>query len=58
MLADRTAPAETLLAMGEIAAGLALRQRAARARFDHAFANFASPPSKARLAALARMSAA
>ena len=58
MLAERSAPAETLLAMGEIAAGLAVRQRAARARFDGAFANFASPASQARLAALARTSAA
>jgi CHAD domain-containing protein len=56
MLADRSAPAETLLAMGEIAAGLALTQRAARARFDGAFAAFASPGSQARIAALARTS--
>jgi len=56
MLADRSAPAETLLAMGEIAAGLAVRQQAARARFDGAFANFASPASQARLGALARTS--
>ena len=58
MLADRSAPAETLLAMGEIAAGLAVRQRAARARLDRAFADFASPASRARLAALGRTSAA
>ena len=58
MLAEHTAPAETLLAMGEIAAGLAVRQRAARARFDRAFANFASPASQARIAGLARTSAA
>ena len=58
MLADRSAPAETLLAMGEIAAGLAVRQRAARARFDGRFADFASPASQARLAALARTPAA
>jgi CHAD domain-containing protein len=57
MLADRSAPAETLLAMGEIAAGLAVRQRAARAKFDGVFASFASPASQARLAALARTSA-
>ena len=54
MLADRSAPAETLLAMGEIAAGLAVRQQQARARFDGRFADFASPPSQARLSALAR----
>jgi CHAD domain-containing protein len=58
MLADHTAPVETLLAMGEIAAGLAVRQRVARARFDGAFANFASPSSQARLAALAQASVA
>jgi CHAD domain-containing protein len=58
MLADRSAPAETLLAMGEIAAGLAVRQREARARFDGRFADFASPASQARLSALARTSAA
>ena len=57
MLSDRSAPAETLLAMGEIAAGLAIRQQAALAKFDSAFASFASPASKARLAALARTSA-
>ncbi len=58
MLADRSAPAETLLAMGEIAAGLAVRQREARARFDGRFADFASPASRARLSALARTPAA
>jgi CHAD domain-containing protein len=57
MLAERRAPAETLLAMGEIAAGLALRQRAARARFDGRFADFAGPASQARLAALAQTAA-
>jgi CHAD domain-containing protein len=57
MLADRSAPAETLLAMGEIAAGLAIRQRDARARFDGRFADFASPASQARLSELARTSA-
>jgi CHAD domain-containing protein len=57
MLADRSAPAETLLAMGEIAAGLAVSQREARARFDARFADFASPASQARLSALARTSA-
>jgi CHAD domain-containing protein len=58
MLEHRSAPAETLLAMGEIAAGLAVRQRAARAKFDGVFAAFASPASRARLEALARTSAA
>ena len=52
MLAERAAPAATLLAMGEIAGGLARRQRHARAEFDSKFAAFASRPSQARLAAL------
>ena len=52
MLAQRSAPAVTLLAMGEISAELALRQRAARAEFDGRFAAFASRASQARLAAL------
>src|SRR5215469_1665004 len=58
MLADRSAPAATLLAMGEIAAGLARRQRAARGQFDSRFADFASPASQARLTELARTAAA
>jgi CHAD domain-containing protein len=58
MMANRSAPAATLLAMGEIAAGLALRQQRARAQFDSRFAAFASPPSQARLSALARTAAA
>jgi CHAD domain-containing protein len=58
MLADRSAPAATLLAMGEIAAGLARRQRAARSQFDKRFADFASPASQARLAELSRTAAA
>ncbi len=58
MLADRTVPAQTLLAMGEIAAGLAGRQRAARAEFDSRFAAFASPASQARLASLSRAAVA
>ncbi|HUA42202.1 MAG TPA: CHAD domain-containing protein [Streptosporangiaceae bacterium] len=58
MLADRSAPATTLLAMGEIAADLARRQRAARSDFDSRFADFASPASQDRLAELARTAAA
>ncbi len=58
MLADRSAPAGTLLAMGEIAASLALRQRQARSEFDSRFADFASPASQARLSELARTTAA
>jgi CHAD domain-containing protein len=56
MLAERSAPAATLLAMGEIAADLVRRQRAARAAFDARFAAFASPASQARLAALTEAS--
>ena len=52
MMADRTAPAETMLAMGEIAATLALRQRAARSEFAGRFAGFASPRGVARIGAL------
>jgi CHAD domain-containing protein len=52
MLAERSAPAATLLAMGEVAAGLARRQRAARMDFDGKFAAFASKANQARLAAL------
>ena len=57
MLEQHTAPAETLLAMGEIAASLARRQIRARAQFDGRFADFAGPASRARLAALARTAA-
>jgi CHAD domain-containing protein len=52
MLAERRAPAATLLAMGEVAAGLARRQAAARIDFDGKFAAFASKANQARLAAL------
>ena len=54
MMADRSAPVETVLAMGEIAAALALRQRAARGEFAGRFADFASPRGRARIAALTR----
>ena len=54
MMADRSAPAETVLAMGEIAATLAVRQRAARGEFAGRFADFASPRGQARIAALTR----
>jgi CHAD domain-containing protein len=57
MMADRSAPAATLLAMGEIAAGLAVRQRQARSKFDAKFADFAGPASRARLSALATVPA-
>jgi CHAD domain-containing protein len=54
MMADASAPAETLLAMGEIAAGLAVRQRAARGEFAGLFAGFASARSRARISALTK----
>jgi len=56
MLAERSAPAATLLGMGEIAARLALRQRKARSEFDARFAAFASPASQDRLAQLGTVS--
>ena len=52
LMADRSVPAETILAMGEIAATLALRQRAARGEFAGRFAGFASPRGVARIGAL------
>jgi CHAD domain-containing protein len=52
MLAERMVPAETLLAMGEIAAGLARRERKVRSEFDSRFADFAGPASQARLLGL------
>jgi CHAD domain-containing protein len=57
MLAQRAAPAATLLAMGEIAAGLAGRQRQARIEFDGRFAAFAGEVSQARLTALTQAGA-
>jgi len=54
MMADRSAPVETVLAMGEIAATLAVRQRVARTEFAGRFADFASPRGRARIAALTR----
>ncbi len=52
MMADRSAPAATLLAMGEIAATLAVRQQRARNEFSGRFAEFASPRGLARIGAL------
>jgi CHAD domain-containing protein len=54
MLAGGGGPASTLLAMGEIVAGLAVRQSRARAQFAGRFADFSGPSSRNRLAALAR----
>ncbi len=52
MLAERSAPAATLLAMGEIAADLARRQRQARIEVDGRFAAFAGQAGQSRLTAL------
>jgi CHAD domain-containing protein len=58
MMAERAAPAATLLAMGEIAAGLATRQRQARSEFAGRFRDFASPASQGRIRALIGIAAA
>jgi CHAD domain-containing protein len=57
MMEERAAPAATLLAMGEIAAGLAARQRQARIEFAGRFRDFASEPSQSRIKALTRAAA-
>jgi len=54
MLAAHEAPAVTLLAMGEVTAGLAARQRAARADFERRFAAFADLDGQRRMSALLR----
>lgn len=48
MLADGSAPAHTVMAMGELAAGLTARQQDARADFADRFAEFDSPRSRRR----------
>ena len=52
MLAERAAPAATLLAMGEIAANLAHSQAEARAEFAQRFARFAGPAGQQHMRAL------
>jgi CHAD domain-containing protein len=52
LMAERAAPASTLLAMGEIAAGLMVRQQQARNEFSGRFRDFASPLSQSRIRAL------
>ena len=52
MLAERAAPAATLLAMGEIAAKLAEAQAEARADFSRRFARFAGPEGQQRVRTL------
>ncbi len=54
MLAAHEAPAVTLLAMGEITAALAARQRGARADFERRFAAFAGVEGQRRVSALLR----
>jgi CHAD domain-containing protein len=54
MLAAGEAPAVTLLAMGEITAGLAARQHGARADFERRFAAFADVEGQRRMATLLR----
>jgi len=52
MLDANEAPAVTLLAMGEVTAALAARQRAARADFERRFAAFAGPDGQRRMSLL------
>jgi CHAD domain-containing protein len=54
MLAANEAPAVTLLAMGEVTAGLAARQLTARADFERRFAAFAGEDGKRRMSELLR----
>jgi len=49
MLAERAAPAATLLAMGELAANLAQQQADARANFARRFTAFAGPAGQQRV---------
>ena len=51
-MAEQRAAPTALLAMGEIAAGLVVKQRQARAEFAARFREFASPASQARIRAL------
>jgi CHAD domain-containing protein len=54
MLAAGEAPAVTLLAMGELTAGLAARQAAARADFERRFAAFGGVDGQRRMSVLLR----
>jgi len=58
MLDANEAPAVTLLAMGEVTAGLASRQAAARADFERRFTAFAGADGQRRMSALLRGGAA
>jgi CHAD domain-containing protein len=52
MLAAGAGPATTLLAMGEVTAGLATRQQAARDVFEKRYAGFAGPEGQRHMAVL------
>jgi CHAD domain-containing protein len=52
MQAAGAAPAATLLAMGEVTAGLAVRQQAARDAFEKRYAGFAGPEGQRHMTAL------
>jgi CHAD domain-containing protein len=52
MMAGQTVPAATLLAMGEIAAGLARQQHAVRSEFAGRFRDFAGPGGQSRILAM------
>jgi CHAD domain-containing protein len=52
IMAERAAPAATLLAMGEIAAKLTVSQAEARAEFARRFARFAGPAGQERVRVL------
>ena len=54
MRAAGEAPAVTLLAMGEVTAGLAVRQQLARADFERRFAAFAGEDGQRRMSVLLR----
>jgi CHAD domain-containing protein len=58
MMEQRAAPAATLLAMGEVAAGLAVRQQKARSQFAGRFRDFASPDGQNRIRVLTGAAAA
>ncbi|HTW00583.1 MAG TPA: CHAD domain-containing protein [Streptosporangiaceae bacterium] len=58
MMDQRSAPAATLLAMGEIAAVLAAEQQRARGEFAGRFRDFASPAGQSRFRALTGTAAA
>jgi CHAD domain-containing protein len=58
MMEQRAAPAATLLAMGEVAAGLAVQQQKARSEFAGRFRDFASPDGQNRIRALTGAAAA